>query len=160
MVYQSYLAQAIERRVAVPAALQQKLAVNLTVFAARSADGTRLVLRVLNANNVSVAMRARLQQKPATRRAAATSALAALPLSAAVQVLASPLFGTAAFDEEGGGWNSPQHPTFIATRNTTWTNTSAPFTVAPMSFAVISFAMRPAQPLRPPALHHAFQTNK
>lgn len=130
MTYRSYVPRAVDYSVIVPLSLN--LATNLTIFSARSRDGNVLVVRVLNSNNVSVPVRVHVH-----------GVGPALPPHAEVQTLVSPLFGTPAYAQLHGGWNSPQHPTFISTQFSVLANTSAPTAVPAMSFVVLKFSHSP-----------------
>lgn len=105
---------------------------NLTVFAARSEDGTDVVLRLLNANNVSVSVLIDVD---------GAGAAGLVEAVAQVQTLASPLFGTPDYDAEDGGWNSPSQPLFIAPMNSTWvaSQQGRTYVMQPMTFVTLSW---------------------
>ena len=95
---------------------------NLSVAAGRDVHGA-VTLRLLNPNNVSVMVNITLDGGRAFLS------------NATLMTLTSPLWGSALYDVEHGGWNSPQRPTFIAPVVSTFTGTQ--MTLSPMSFVAL-----------------------
>jgi hypothetical protein len=146
MVYRHYLPDALALTVT-PTARPRPPAVpvdswpkNLTCFAMGDAASGRVVLRLVNSNNVSVALTVSLS----SGGGGTSSGSHGVGPVVDVQTLQDPLFGTPQYAQESrGGWNTPMNTTFISPSNSSWARgEDATYHLPPMSFVVMRFSPR------------------
>ena len=141
MIYSHYIPDSLAIHataspIALPTGLGNFLK-NLSVFAATPSSSStstttprRSVLRFVNDNNASVQINLHFHNFDVD-----------FSRDVAVQTLTSPLFGTALYDPEAGGWNSPATSTFISPVNSSWTMGVGPlpalYELPPESFVVM-----------------------
>lgn len=128
MVYGSFLEQALQSN-STPLVSPLK---NLTVFAAQSSDGRQAVLRLVNDNVCAIRAAVRLHS---------SAGVANYSEAVRVHVLSSPINASSPlFNATRGGWNSPQKPTFISPRQSTWRLTDEIFLIPAKSLVVMRFS--------------------